>query len=68
MSDLKSKMPDLNEMTTMATKFLKDMKNSVGEIVEMYKQKRSESCSSEACTKESAPKGADSSKEEEEKK
>lgn len=40
MSDLKSKLPDLNEITTMATKLFKDVKSSVGEIIDTYKQKR----------------------------
>lgn len=40
MSDLKSKMPDLNELTSMAGKLFNDVKNSVSEIVDMYKHKR----------------------------
>lgn len=40
MNDLKSKLPDLNEITTMATKLFKDVKCSVSEIIDTYKQKR----------------------------
>ena len=39
MSDFKSKLPDLNELASMAEKFFKDMKNSVSEIIESYNQK-----------------------------
>ncbi len=52
MSDFKSKMPDFNEITTMATKLFKDVKSSVGEIVDMYKQKRAEECPTGTCAKE----------------
>lgn len=41
MSDLKSKLPDMNEMTTFASKFFNDVKQSVCEIVDAYKAKRS---------------------------
>lgn len=56
MSDFKSKMPDMGEITTMATKLFKDVKSSVGEIVEMYKQKRSTESSAEPSVQESKPK------------
>lgn len=52
MSDLKSKMPDLNEINSMAQKLFKDVKHSVGEIVEMYKQKRASESSTETSEKE----------------
>ena len=39
MSDLKSKLPDLNEITSMAGKFYTDIKKSVVEIIDDYKQK-----------------------------
>lgn len=42
MSDLKSKMPDLKEVTSIAGKFYKDMKTSVCEIIDDYKKKREE--------------------------
>lgn len=37
MSDLKSKMPDINEITSMATKLFKDVKKSITEIIADYK-------------------------------
>ncbi len=39
MSDLKSKLPDLNEISSIAGKFYKDIKKSVIEIIDDYKQK-----------------------------
>lgn len=51
MSDLKSKLPDLGELGSMAGKLFKDVKNSVCEIVDTYKAKHKE-------TKASAPKAA----------
>ena len=39
MSDLKSKLPDLNELGSMAGKLYKDIKQSVVEIIDDYKQK-----------------------------
>ena len=39
MSDLKSKMPDLNEIGSIAGKFFNDMKQSVVEIIDDYKKK-----------------------------
>ena len=42
MSDLKSKLPDLQEFIGIAGKFFKDMKTSISEIVDTYKQKRAE--------------------------
>jgi hypothetical protein len=39
MSDLKSKLPDLDELSTMATKLYKDIKSSVCEIIDDYKLK-----------------------------
>ncbi|MCP0914662.1 MULTISPECIES: hypothetical protein [Legionella] len=40
MGDFKSKLPSLKELGTMATKLVKDLKNSVDEIISDYKQKR----------------------------
>lgn len=40
MSDFKSKLPDFNELTSIASKFYKDVKTSVCEIIDDYKQKR----------------------------
>jgi len=37
MSDIKSKMPDLNEITSMAGKLFRDVKKSITEIIADYK-------------------------------
>lgn len=37
MSDLKSKMPDISEITSMAGKLFKDVKKSISEIIADYK-------------------------------
>ena len=47
MSDKKSKLPDLSELSSMAGKFFKDVKSSVCEIIEDYKGKRVEKASTE---------------------
>lgn len=65
MSDFKSKMPDVNEITTMATKLFKDVRSSVGEIVEMYKQKRATESASEPSVKPSKPEKTEKATEEE---
>ena len=38
MNDLKSKLPDLNELGSMASKLYKDMKTSVCGIIDEYKK------------------------------
>lgn len=43
MSDFKSKLPDLNELSSMAGKLYKGLKSSVDEIIKDYKEKRAES-------------------------
>lgn len=40
MSDLKSKLPDFQELTSMGSKLFKGIKNSVDEIIKDYKEKR----------------------------
>lgn len=40
MSDLKSKLPDFKEITSIASKLFKDVKTSVCEIIDEYKKKR----------------------------
>ncbi len=40
MSDLKTKMPDMNEVSAMVGKFCADVKNSIEGIVHDYKEKR----------------------------
>lgn len=42
MADQKSKLPDFNEITSMMGKFFKDVKTSIGEIVDEYKAKHNE--------------------------
>jgi Sec-independent protein translocase protein TatA len=39
MSDLKSKLPDLNELGSMVGKLFGDIKNSVNGIIDDYKKK-----------------------------
>jgi len=63
MSDLKSKMPDMNEVTSMVGKFCTDVKNSIEGIVHDYKEKRQ--CVEPAKEEKVAPKAV---KEPEEKK
>ena len=40
MSDFKSKLPDLKELTSMTGKLFNDIKASVGGIIDDYKKKR----------------------------
>ena len=40
MSDLKSKLPDLQELSSMTSKLYHGIKNSITEIVHDYKEKR----------------------------
>ncbi|AMP90439.1 hypothetical protein [Legionella pneumophila] len=47
MSDFKSKLPDLNELTSMTAKLFKGIKASVSEIIQDYKQKRAQPVSTE---------------------
>ncbi|STX50863.1 Uncharacterised protein [Legionella busanensis] len=42
MSDFKSKLPSLQELTHMAGKLFKDVKNSISEIIGEYKQNRTD--------------------------
>jgi len=46
MSEQKSKLPDFNEITSMAGKLFKDVKKSVCEIVKDYQTKRKDSAPS----------------------
>lgn len=55
MSDLKSKLPDLNELSTMAGKLFADLKKSVNEIIDTYKSKHDTMCADAQCT-ETKPK------------
>lgn len=47
MSDLKSMLPDLKELSSMTGKLFNGIKNTVEEIIEDYKQKRADSGSNE---------------------
>lgn len=40
MSDFKSKLPDLKELSSMTSKLFKGLKESVSEIIKDYKEKR----------------------------
>lgn len=42
MSDFKSKLPDFKELTSMGSKLFKGIKSSIDEIINDYKQKRTE--------------------------
>ena len=42
MSDFKSKLPDLKEVSAIAGKLFKDLKTSVSEIMSDYKEKHAE--------------------------
>lgn len=55
MSDFKSKLPDLKEITAMAGKLFKDVKTSVCEIIEDYKQKHPEDDTHQEETKPEVP-------------
>ena len=58
MSDLKSKIPDLNEITSIAGKLFKDVKKSIAEIIADYKQKHPQKSESSTEAKESVDKPA----------
>jgi hypothetical protein len=45
MSDLKSKLPDLNELSSMAGKLYNDVKASVVEIIDDYKKRHPDAVS-----------------------
>lgn len=52
MSDLKSKLPDLNELGSMAGKLFNDIKTSVCGIIDDYKQKHPAETKEEVKTEE----------------
>ena len=58
MSDFKSKLPDIKELTSMTSKLFKGIKSSVDEIVKDYKDKRATKEGEKAAQakKEAAPK------------
>ena len=47
MADMKSMLPNLKDVTSIATKLFKDVKKSVSEIVTEYKEKHT--CQEESC-------------------
>lgn len=58
MSDFKSKLPNLKELGEMTGKLFKDIKTSVGEIIDDYKQKHPQASEAEkpaATTTEAKP-------------
>lgn len=57
MSDFKSKLPDFKEMTSIASKLFKDVKQSVSEIIDDYKKKREEGEAEDQQSKPAADNG-----------
>ncbi|OGV44409.1 MAG: hypothetical protein A3F46_06335 [Legionellales bacterium RIFCSPHIGHO2_12_FULL_42_9] len=47
MTDMKSMLPDLKDVTSIANKLFKDVKKSVSEIVSDYKEKHA--CQDDSC-------------------
>lgn len=73
MSDIKSKLPDLKELASMTNKLYTDLKKSVGEIVQTYKENRAQQTeetkpAEEQATKEAKSKSTDDAKTDENKK
>lgn len=56
MSEPKSKMPDLKELASITSKLFKDIKTSVGEIIQDYKNVRAQSDVDDSTTKSVKPK------------
>tara|TARA_Y100000588_G_scaffold393874_1_gene511686 strand:+ start:2307 stop:2615 length:309 start_codon:yes stop_codon:yes gene_type:complete len=56
MSDKKSKLPDMQELGSMASKLFKDVKKSVTEIVNDYKKNRDEEKSADVEAETQTPK------------
>lgn len=52
MSDLKSKLPDIHELGSMASKLFKDIKVSIEELIHGYKTKHSQPASHQVATQE----------------
>lgn len=59
MSDMKSKLPDLNEISGMASKLFNDIKKSVCEIIDGYKQKHDTKTSTPKAAKKTGKKAAE---------
>ncbi len=58
MSDKKSKMPDLKELGSMASKLFGDIKESVSEIIKDYKEKHPPEAKPDDTKAEASPKEA----------
>jgi hypothetical protein len=56
MGDMKSKMPDLKELASMTGKLFNDIKTSVGEIIQDYKNNRDQADVTENPAEEVKPK------------
>lgn len=56
MNDFKSKLPDFQELGDIFSKFFKDMRTSVEEIIHDYKQKHNDSVKPAAPTSSSGEK------------
>jgi hypothetical protein len=56
MSDPKSKLPDFQEVSTMVSKFFKDVKTSLGEIIVEYRKKRKDQPASKSTAHKPAAK------------
>lgn len=52
MSDIKSKLPDFKELAAMTSKLYTDIKTSVGQIIQDYKDIRAQTGSDEAANEE----------------
>jgi hypothetical protein len=68
MSDNKSKIPDLKELAAMSGKLFSDIKTSVGQIIQDYKDLRAQSGIDGEEVNPEAPKARRQSKPEEEQK
>jgi hypothetical protein len=55
MSDWKSKLPDMNEITSMSTKLFNSVKGTVSEIIDDYKKKRENEVTVSKASAESVP-------------
>lgn len=62
MSDMKSKMPDLKELAAMTGKLFNDIKTSVSEIIQDYKEVRAKSDADVNAAEEVPPKAASKAK------
>ena len=58
MGDFKSKLPDFKELSSFAGKLFRDVKTSVGEIIDEYKKKRAEEEKAAAAAAAAQPKEA----------